>query len=384
MNENVLLDTISVICFLVIIVFLFFSVFLLTLKSSKKTSNTLLALFLIITVIDLSVYVYFRFVSLPPNLEMLRIRISFFKSPLWFLYILSLVYTDFRLRPIHLLHAIPYLISLLVLTPGFFLADETTKEYFFNNYNSMPESKFLHYLSSFQSLFYTIACIIAVRKYRKLLLENYTNSNSLSIYRFVIQLIVIDFALSSITEIKGILELHADPIVFNYARIIMLLLGLAFIFWLILKALYYPVLFKGVDSKLELVEKMITEKGPEDITTKEEISPENQALIHELKTYMEQQEPYLEPSLTIQDLSNQMKMPARDLSILINHNMDQHFFDFVNEYRIQKAMRILKDPERKDLTVLEILYEVGFNSKSSFNTYFKKYTHLTPTAYRNS
>jgi AraC-like DNA-binding protein len=47
-------------------------------------------------------------------------------------------------------------------------------------------------------------------------------------------------------------------------------------------------------------------------------------------------------------------------------------------------MSILKNPSKKELTVLEILYEVGFNSKSSFNTSFKKYTNLTPTAYRNS
>jgi len=83
-------------------------------------------------------------------------------------------------------------------------------------------------------------------------------------------------------------------------------------------------------------------------------------------------------------LANQIDIPVRDLSILINHQMDQHFFDFVNEYRIQKAMHILKDESKSQLTVLEILYEVGFNSKSSFNTSFKKYTNLTPTAYRNA
>jgi AraC-like DNA-binding protein len=106
--------------------------------------------------------------------------------------------------------------------------------------------------------------------------------------------------------------------------------------------------------------------------------------ILELKQYMTEKEPFLDPSLTIQELANQIDIPVRDLSILINHHMDQHFFDFVNEYRIQKAMSILKDPLKRDLTVLEILYEVGFNSKSSFNTSFKKYTGLTPTAYRNT
>jgi AraC-like DNA-binding protein len=79
-----------------------------------------------------------------------------------------------------------------------------------------------------------------------------------------------------------------------------------------------------------------------------------------------------------------VKIPVRDLSILINHHINQHFFDFVNEYRIKKAMTILKNPAKKDRTVLQILYEVGFNSKSSFHTSFKKHTNQTPIEFRNN
>lgn len=68
--------------------------------------------------------------------------------------------------------------------------------------------------------------------------------------------------------------------------------------------------------------------------------------------------------------------------IRIIAHLNKHFFDFVNEYRIEKAKELLTHPERKEYTVLEILYEVGFNSKSSFNTAFKKRTGLTPTEYR--
>jgi len=81
-------------------------------------------------------------------------------------------------------------------------------------------------------------------------------------------------------------------------------------------------------------------------------------------------------------LAKETGISSCELSILINHHLNKHFFDFINEYRIEKAMELLTNPERKEYTVLEILYEVGFNSKSSFNTAFKKHTGLTPTEYR--
>jgi AraC-like DNA-binding protein len=79
-----------------------------------------------------------------------------------------------------------------------------------------------------------------------------------------------------------------------------------------------------------------------------------------------------------------MQIPAKDLSILINHKMGQHFFDFINRYRIEAATKLLENQVKPKLTVLEILYQVGFNSKSSFNTAFKNHTGLTPTQYRKS
>lgn len=122
-----------------------------------------------------------------------------------------------------------------------------------------------------------------------------------------------------------------------------------YVCWYILKALKYPNLFSGVNSKTKLINDLIEEnKEVKLLTTNEEV-----------------------------------KMNSRDLSILINQNLNQHFFDFINKYRIIEAMNILKNPAKKELTVLEILYEVGFNSKSSFNTGFtstqfkKKELHLS-------
>jgi AraC-like DNA-binding protein len=170
---------------------------------------------------------------------------------------------------------------------------------------------------------------------------------------------------------------------FLWANVLVGSIALLITCWFIMKALNHPELFRGINSKLKLTKDILPEgeikskpaKSQNDVIT---------AQIETLRHYMSEKEPYLDPSLTIQELANQINIPVRDLSVLINHHIDQHFFDFVNEYRIQKAMSILKNPSKKELTVLEILYEVGFNSKSSFNTSFKKYTNLTPTAYRNS
>jgi AraC-like DNA-binding protein len=101
-----------------------------------------------------------------------------------------------------------------------------------------------------------------------------------------------------------------------------------------------------------------------------------------LKLFMIEKEPFLDPSLTIQNLAGQMQIGSRELSVLINQHIGNHFFDFVNEYRIQKTTKILQDKSKNKLTILEILYEVGFNSKSSFNSAFKKHIGITPTEYR--
>jgi AraC-like DNA-binding protein len=56
--------------------------------------------------------------------------------------------------------------------------------------------------------------------------------------------------------------------------------------------------------------------------------------------------------------------------------------DFINKYRVEEVKVRFSDPENKNKTVLEIMYETGFYSKSVFNTAFKKFTGMTPSEYR--
>ncbi|WP_161595331.1 helix-turn-helix domain-containing protein [Maribacter aurantiacus] len=104
--------------------------------------------------------------------------------------------------------------------------------------------------------------------------------------------------------------------------------------------------------------------------------------LRKLTSYMKDKKPYLDFELTLQKLAIQTDIPEKELSFLINRYLGKHFFDFINEYRVKEAKDILANHNEKDVTILEVLYQVGFNSKSSFYTAFKKITNKTPTQYR--
>ncbi|WP_433829391.1 helix-turn-helix domain-containing protein [Flavobacterium anhuiense] len=246
----------------------------------------------------------------------------------------------------------------------------------------MSEIYFIQILIEFQYVFYIVSVFLILKKYKEIYLENYANP-SISAYKFLFQMTCVFLIAHSIVALKNVLRYIGFREVFLWANVLVGTIALFITCWFIMKALKYPELFRGVNSKLVLTKDILPEmeEKPEAVTQKNDLIDTQ---IATLRQYMVEKEPFLDPSLTIQELSNQISIPVRNLSILINHHIDQHFFDFVNEYRIQKAMHILKDQSKSELTVLEILYEVGFNSKSSFNTSFKKYTNLTPTAYRNS
>ncbi|HMR19300.1 MAG TPA: helix-turn-helix domain-containing protein [Sphingobacterium sp.] len=103
-----------------------------------------------------------------------------------------------------------------------------------------------------------------------------------------------------------------------------------------------------------------------------------------LLTLMENEKPYLDSSLNLIKLSEHMQISTHQLSYIINAGFGENFFHFVNKYRVRKAAELLTNPRYDHLNIIVIGYEAGFNSKTSFNTTFKKMTAYTPTEYRNN
>jgi AraC-like DNA-binding protein len=105
--------------------------------------------------------------------------------------------------------------------------------------------------------------------------------------------------------------------------------------------------------------------------------------LQKLNIYMETQKPYLNPEITLESLANDISINPRTLSQIINETCKKNFKSYILEYRIRESMQILADAKYRNLTILEILYQVGFNSKSAFNNQFKLFTSLTPIEYRS-
>lgn len=103
--------------------------------------------------------------------------------------------------------------------------------------------------------------------------------------------------------------------------------------------------------------------------------------VEAIEKHMIQAKPYLDRELSIYDLSEQLEIPRHILSEIINEHMGKNFYNLVNDYRVEEVKKRLENPEFKNLTILAIAYDSGFNAKSSFNTIFKDKTGTTPSEY---
>lgn len=98
--------------------------------------------------------------------------------------------------------------------------------------------------------------------------------------------------------------------------------------------------------------------------------------------YMLKNKPYLNGELTIQELADRLGVSSAKISNYLNHYLNKNFFNYINEYRIVEAKNRIADTSYNNLTLVSIGLDSGFNSKSSFNSLFKKYTNLTPSEYK--
>ena len=108
------------------------------------------------------------------------------------------------------------------------------------------------------------------------------------------------------------------------------------------------------------------------------------ALLAALKQAMHEEKVYLDPELSLPRLAEKLDCSVNHLSQAINAGHSMSFFDYINQFRVAEAARMLRQKECQFPAILDVALSVGFNSTSTFYTAFKKATGQTPARYRRS
>lgn len=197
-----------------------------------------------------------------------------------------------------------------------------------------------------------------------------------------------------------LLKKHADRILdqFSYQTKIdlqwlrVLIWGLAGI-WILIFVSDETVLFGGVAVFVFLIgffgirqARIFAETAPEPTEkgkyAKSGLTEAKATTLYEtLIRLMQHEALHRKSDLSVDDLAVRLEVHPNYLSQVINTKAGMNFYDFVNRYRLEEFKKLASDPKNRQFTMLALAFDCGFNSKSSFNRYFKKATGQTPSQY---
>lgn len=364
------LSLLSYLSFLITFQLLFVGIFLITHKKGNRRNNTLLGTLFILVAWNMG-DVTLKMNNLVLGWDLLQeLDDGFFLlyGPLIYVYTQCVIFRDFKLTPGHLLHLVPYLLFTISLFYATDLIPSTSEEImnhalpwqFYFGSGLIYAHIFLYLGLSYRSL----------QKYREVIRNKFSQIDQMNL-DWLSHMIKTFGILSLVSLVHNFISLAKMKSVFMITLVILLFFIFYFVIKVILKALRQPELFAGISQKE-------TAKYEGSSLTREQV----ESIRERLLAFIKSEKPFLDPQMSLAQLSKNLSVPSKHLSQVINQSFDKSFFDFINAYRIREAQQIFKDSGDAKLTVLEVMFEVGFNSKSSFNTAFKKETGQTPTEFR--
>ncbi|WEJ99629.1 MAG: helix-turn-helix domain-containing protein [Candidatus Sphingomonas phytovorans] len=354
------------------------SAFLLAVSGPLRRANRFLAGFLLLTAIDLLGWTILLF---PPGWQVwfpLRLPFGYLQMPLLCAYVRALCFPGQRSRADMTggLAAILSAISLIprartILSPGL-SPGGSTDQFVATGLDLAGNDVALH----LQFYLYLAVMAVLLMRYRARRRETDDRAGQATLY-WVATLLGISFAAHMMVVAKSWAWLGDDRQAYAWLQLCTGIVAVGVNCALTFVALTRQSLFVGID--------MPPAKGRgRPVVPGSEFATIDAHALERLNRYMIEQEPFLDPALTVRRLARRTGIAERDLSALLNRHLGQHFFDFVNQHRVRRASALLADPTHADKTILEIAHEAGFNSKSSFNTAFSKHCGVTPTVFRRT
>lgn len=296
---------------------------------------------------------------------------------LLFFCIKSLIFRNFSLKKIDLLHLLPLLAYIIFISTEFYSHSFEQRQEMLNSESFVYSAGYvtMEFFSKWVRVFYAIACFVLIFKYKNRLQD--THSNIENVHINWLNGLVVGFMVVMLSEVILVgakvfnlfYPLGTDMFMYlgltgNYTSFVLVNL-------LIFTAIRYFLIFEQVTDD-ETIKKSVDDKF---------VNPDMAA---EVDCAILKSKAYMEPDITLDKLAESLSIIPRDLSMLINRHFGINFYEFINKYRIEEAKKMLVDPEHKNTTITDIYLAVGFNSKSVFYTFFKKFESVTPSQFRQS
>jgi AraC-like DNA-binding protein len=351
------------------------SMFLLLDAQRKSRKNLLLVLFIVskaFFVSDILLISYHS--SLPQSLLWLVcIGTSFqlFLGPAAYYIMVVITNNNFSFTRKHLLHAVPFVLYLGFIISQYHVRNTAEQLQMLNNWFpwSAPWSRaasagfYLHFS------IYGIAALRVLSQGRENLYA-YT-SQSVEHNIWFLKFLIYDFIIVwGINILSGYVQFG------DMGRYILSCATAFNIFFIantiVYQGLKFPAIFDNEASRPSKYEKNLLSYE------------EKNSYAKKIKEYMEFHKPFLNPSLSLSDLSEQVALPPYIVSQVLNMAMNQNFYDFINSFRVNESKKLMAEASNNEKTILEILHKSGFNSKSVFNSAFKKHAGMTPREYKKS
>lgn len=269
----------------------------------------------------------------------------------------------------------------------------------------------LHFILPFLHLIYALICTLLPSEiYTELYLKGYFNITGfivefLGITSFIYYLIRSFLYLTFLIKINH-QNSSSEPEVFNYILILLVSISVFSLMWVLSFSSYFippirslhlnygvmwiaiPLFFYVVGFysfwqpqlfRVKIEDKLINAEQRRRMSSAEVLK--TQAL---LNTVMKEKKVFKNPELSLTDLSDQLGLSTNDLSWFLNAVYKKSFYTFVNEHRIDEFISKVHLQEHKKQTILSLAMDVGFNSKSTFNKFFKELLDQTPSQYIKS
>lgn len=315
------------------------------------------------------------FLDIFPGWMALPVPFAFLIPVGFYFYFQKLFEPAWRLRFFHLLHLVPAIICWLVLTPWYWAPVEVRYAY----YDPEPFSvRWWCGVIYFTSM--TIYCVVIWKMFRRFE-ERLANVRS-EIEQFKVarlKFFMGVFVLQSFLTLLTIVTLGKSP----YLEIAIFVASTSLVA-IALYALRWSPMLQVVST--EFVVNDVIPEGEYAQSPKYETSglaPEAlEPLSRRLLQHLETSRCYTESNLKLADLARAVKLSEYQTSQVINVGLKENFFTLINRYRIEEAKRRLSNGNAEAANILEVAYEVGFNSKSSFNNAFRKWAGMTPSEFR--